>query len=367
MASAGVVGPDVSSYNHDNGARVNWKIMHHFGGASFAFIKATEGGGYTNPSFSADIASARRDNLIRGAYHFARPGGRTNAEIATNATVVAIQCSRAIGNLDGPGNLPPVLDLEAAGALNPAPLSLWTHTWLVSTSNLTGRRPIVYTNGFWRQSMAKSADFASYPLWLANYGVSSPALVGGWTSYAFWQYTETGRMLGSSSNVDLSVFNESLAQLESLTVGPAVKAAAAAAAAAAAVAAAAAQAAAAGSAAATSATLNYTTLAAAKPSGRLRRCEQLAPGVAFLAARPWYEWESCNRRLLTGRAAAFLLNVTPSILLDEWHDKRSDTEDHKSEDEGCHRKAHDLSHIQFGDCENWEQPEGLDHIGHGFP
>ena len=118
--------------------------------------------------------------------------------------------------------------------------------------------------------MANSADFASYPLWLANYGVSSPALVGGWTSCAFWQYTETGRMLGSSSNVDLSVFNGSLAQLESLTVSPAVKAAAAAAAAAAAVAAAAAQAAAAGSAAATLASLNYTTLVAAKPSGGLR-------------------------------------------------------------------------------------------------
>ena len=43
--------PDVSSNNHDNRATVNWATIKHAGRASFVFIKATEGGGYRNPTF----------------------------------------------------------------------------------------------------------------------------------------------------------------------------------------------------------------------------------------------------------------------------------------------------------------------------
>jgi len=36
------------------------------------------------------------------------------------------------------------------------------------------------------------------------------------------------------------------------------------------------------------------------------------------------------------------------------------------EDEGRHRVAHDLAHVELGDRKNREQPEGLDHVGHGL-
>jgi len=51
---------------------------------------------------------------------------------------------------------------------------------------------------------------------------------------------------------------------------------------------------------------------------------------------------------------------------DERHDKRRDTEDHESEDEGRDREAHDLPNIELGDRKDREQPEGLDHVGHGL-
>jgi len=261
-ANAAVIGPDVSSNNHDNRATVNWATIKHAGRASFVFIKATEGGGYRNPNFSSDSAAARSIGLIRGAYHFARPSGVTPAQIASNGAAQATVFSHVAGTLGGPGNLPPVLDLEDAGTLNPAQLSLWTHAWLDRAARMTGRDAIVYTNvSFWRQAMANSAEFAMYPLWLANYGVRRPARVGGWKKYAFWQYTETGRMVGAGLNVDLSVFNGSWAQLKAMTVTHAASAAAASAAASAAAAMA--------SAAATSATLNYTTMAR-KPAGSTR-------------------------------------------------------------------------------------------------
>ena len=279
VASAGVIGPDVSSYNHDNGATLDWRAVQHRGGASFVFIKATEGGGYRNPAFSSDFAAAGSLHLIRGAYHFARPSGVNAAQIATNATAEARQFGHTVGTLAGWGNLPPVLDLEDAGTLSPGQLSLWTLVWLQTARKLTGRTPDPCTRvpSFWKDSMGNSADFASYPLWLANYGVSAPTLVGGWKSYAFWQYSESGRMAGAALNVDLSVFNGSSAQLEAMTVSPAAAAAAAADAAAAAATAsanasanAAATNAAAAAATASSAPLRYTTLAGSKSADRTR-------------------------------------------------------------------------------------------------
>jgi GH25 family lysozyme M1 (1,4-beta-N-acetylmuramidase) len=231
-AHANVRGPDVSSYEHDNGQSMNWGALRWVGGASFAFIKATEGGGYSNPYFGADIAEARKHGLIRGAYHFARPSGGDNREITRNATAEAVQFGHAIGSLDGPGNLAPVLDLEDAGSLDQRQLQIWVSTFLKKMTKLTGRMPIIYTGvSFWQESMGNSNAYAAYPLWLASYGVSRPTMVGGWTSYTFWQYSETSRISGTVGDTDMSVFNGSFAKLKAMTVTPASTRAAAAAAA----------------------------------------------------------------------------------------------------------------------------------------
>jgi lysozyme len=200
-ANGAVIGPDVSSNNHDNRATVNWATINHAGRASVVFIKATDGGGYRNPTFSSDFAAVRSISVIRGAYHFARPSGVTTAQIASNGAAQATVFSHVVGTLGRPGDLPPVPDLEDAGTLNPAQLSRWTHAWLERAARLTGRDAIVYTNvSFWRQSMANSPEFAMYPLWLADYGVRQPARVGGWKRCVFWQNTETGRMAGAGLN-----------------------------------------------------------------------------------------------------------------------------------------------------------------------
>ena len=108
--------------------------------------------------------------MIRGAYHYARPSGATNAAITADAIAEASFFVSHTGRLSAKGDLPPVLDIEVAGTLNPAQLSLWTHTWLDRTKRLTGRTPMVYTYGyFWRQKMGNSTGFAAYPSgWLAT-------------------------------------------------------------------------------------------------------------------------------------------------------------------------------------------------------
>jgi Ni/Co efflux regulator RcnB len=46
----------MSSHNHDNGGTVNWGAVHGVG-ASFLYVKATEGGDYLNPNFRANFAA----------------------------------------------------------------------------------------------------------------------------------------------------------------------------------------------------------------------------------------------------------------------------------------------------------------------
>jgi len=223
-ASAAVIGPDVSSHQHDGGAVVNWNAAVR-GGASFAFVKASEGRTYVNPYFAGDISALRRLGVVRGAYHFARPNGTTSAAIVADAAAEASFFVRVAGSLNTVGDLPAVLDLEQTGGLNPAQLSLWAHTWLAATKKLTGRTPFIYTYvSFWRSQMRNSTGFTAYPLWLASYGVPAPAKVGGWKDYTFWQYTSKARLAGVNRPVDMSVFNGSQAQLKALAnYKPAVK------------------------------------------------------------------------------------------------------------------------------------------------
>jgi lysozyme len=58
-AATTIDGPDVSSYQHPSGARINWWKVKA-AGKDFAIVKATEGHYYTNPYFKGDYWRARQ-------------------------------------------------------------------------------------------------------------------------------------------------------------------------------------------------------------------------------------------------------------------------------------------------------------------
>src|SRR5207245_9703027 len=60
-----------------------------------------------------------------------------------------------------------------------------------------------------------SAAFASYPLWVANYGATCPSMPVGWSQWKFWQTSSTGSVSGITGAVDLDEFNGTLADLMS--------------------------------------------------------------------------------------------------------------------------------------------------------
>ena len=209
-AGADVRGPDVSSHQHPSGYTIDWAGAR-VAGAGFAFVKATEGLTYTNPYLASDLAELAGAQIVRGAYHYARPRPGMEDAVAQANHFVA-----AAGLLNTVGDLPPVLDLERNDGLAPDELIAWTDAYLTEVARLTGRTPIIYTYpAFWRSSMADTTVFNQYPLWIATYG-PQPILVGGWSDYMFWQYTDSGSLAGMSGAVDMSVFKGSSADLAAL-------------------------------------------------------------------------------------------------------------------------------------------------------
>jgi lysozyme len=209
-------GIDVASWQHPGGAAINWTSVRN-SGVTFAFVKATEGGTYTNPYFVADRRDAAAAGLVVGAYHYARP--------ALPVSTAAEQARRflgAVGNVALSGHFAPVLDLEATGGLNASQLAAWTKTFLEEIEIRTGRAPILYTyRSFWTDLVGNSTAFSRYPLWFAIYndGTTPGKLPGGWTSWAIWQHSPAGRVPGISGNVDLNAVCCSPAALAALGDG----------------------------------------------------------------------------------------------------------------------------------------------------
>src|SRR5690349_7534 len=174
-------GIDVSKYQ----GTIDWSQVAT-AGLTFVFIKASQGITGVDPELSANWSGAQTAGLLRGVYHFYQPGDDPTQQA---------QHFLATAPPFGAGDLPPVLDIETAGSLTPAEIVQGVATWLDAVQTATGRTPIVYTApGFWKT--LGTTQFGGHPLWIAEYGVSSPLVPAGWARWTFWQYSETGTVAG---------------------------------------------------------------------------------------------------------------------------------------------------------------------------
>jgi lysozyme len=147
-----IQGIDVSSYQ----GNIDWAGVKKAGYA-FAFIKASEGVGLTDRHFTANWRESRAEGLITAAYHFYRPGEDPTVQARHFLAVAPLAA----------GDLPPICDVEKAGASSPARYGKDLRTWLSVVEAATGLKPIVYTSpGLWNHLV--SGDFSAWPLWVAH-------------------------------------------------------------------------------------------------------------------------------------------------------------------------------------------------------
>lgn len=198
-------GIDVSRYQH----MIAWEEVKAMKvediQLGFAFIKATEGIGNTDPQFKRNWKKARANDIIRGAYHFFIPSkdGRLQAENFIDKVELE------------PGDLPPVLDIEQLNGTSPAQLKKELIEWLTVVESYYGVKPVIYTNvDFYKRNLG--SDFDSYPLWVAHYyQEQQPRINRGWT---FWQHNDAGNVNGITSKVDFNVFSGDSVEFRNLLI-----------------------------------------------------------------------------------------------------------------------------------------------------
>ncbi|MHA7238264.1 GH25 family lysozyme, partial [Arthrobacter sp. TMS1-12-1] len=193
----GTLGIDVSSHQGEN---VNWSGAWSYG-SRFAYVKATEGTYYKNEFFSRQYSGAGGQGMLRGAYHFATPNTTSGAEQAR-----FFVANGGGWSADG-ATLPPLLDIEynpysslgnSCYNMSPSQMVNWVRDFSNTMQSLTGRLPMIYsTTDWWNTCTGSSTAFSDHPLHIASYSNNGPgALAAGWASYALWQYTDKGPVVG---------------------------------------------------------------------------------------------------------------------------------------------------------------------------
>lgn len=187
-------GIDIS---HHNGT-VDWAKVRA-DGISFAFLKASEGRSYRDPTFPGHLKAARAAGILVGAYHFVTSQSVDAAREEAANFMGAITAAGGIDLLD----LPPVMDYENnPGQLTKAQINAVAESFLTTVESLSGRRPIIYTGNSFAANFG--ANLGAYPLWVARYSTTPPTDVAAWGKWTFWQYSD-GQQGGARSDGSRSV------------------------------------------------------------------------------------------------------------------------------------------------------------------
>lgn len=169
----------------------------------FAFIKATEGIGNTDPQFHRNWKKARSNDIVRGAYHFfiASKDGKMQAENFIKRVELES------------GDLPPVLDVEQRNGVSKATLRREVKKWLETVEAYYHVTPIIYTNvDFYIQNLG--SEFDKYPLWVAHYYEQEQPRIN--RDWVFWQHNDQGNVNGITYKVDFNVFSGDSLEFKSM-------------------------------------------------------------------------------------------------------------------------------------------------------
>lgn len=182
-------------------ARINGRPLR------FVMVKATEGTTLIDENLNENFYRVRENNLVRGAYHYFKPGSDAHQQALFYLKQVHLQ----------EGDLPPILDVEERGNKSLRDFQQDVLAWLRLAEEAYGTPPIIYTGYKFKLDYLGNKAFDRYPLWIAHYYEKKLRYTGPW---AFWQYTDCGRADGIRGTVDFNLFNGDARALMRLTLQP---------------------------------------------------------------------------------------------------------------------------------------------------
>lgn len=200
-----LAGIDVSHYQGE----VYWQTVQNIG-VDFAFIKATEGIHYRDPTYFEHATALQNSSIYSGAYHFFLP--------AENAIQQAKHFVKTVKQHQHRHQLAPVLDIEITQGQTPQAIKAAVDEWLEYVEDALNCRPVIYTDiRYWQTTLAARND---YPLWLAEYASQLQIPDKQKSHLRVWQYSNKGRVTGVQHVVDLNLIDLREQTLEQLLCEP---------------------------------------------------------------------------------------------------------------------------------------------------
>ncbi|MBU2695393.1 hypothetical protein CCO04_09895 [Pimelobacter sp. 30-1] len=163
-------------------------------GITFAYLKATEGTGSTDPRFAAHRAAATRAGIDVAGYHYFQLCSDGAAQAAHFLDVVGRDRAAARA-------LAPALDLELVGSCTTPPpravLLAEVRAFLRAVDTALRTRTVVYLYPDLEDRYGFAADLADHPQWVRRLGAQPPA-----RPWHVWQYDDRGTVPGIRGGVD---------------------------------------------------------------------------------------------------------------------------------------------------------------------
>ena len=170
-------------------------------GIDVVYIKSSEGRSFIDPYFEVNYNNARANGLKVGFYHY------VTARTVEQAREQALFFARVINGKHIDCRL--AMDFEDFGNLSIASINNISKVFLETLESTTNAKAVIYSNAYSARTIF-SSELTKYPLWVANYGVSSPGSNGKWDTWVGWQYTSTGTVNGISGYVDRNQFTDGI-------------------------------------------------------------------------------------------------------------------------------------------------------------
>lgn len=201
-------GTDVASYQTGMGYEAAKQS-----GIDFCIVKATDGGGYINERFHAQVNHAYAAKMLIGYYHFWRQQVGDKAQAAHFWNTVRV--------LWEPGERL-ALDVEQPSD-DPTPLPPDTgervYAMALEVERLSGVTPDLYMDRDTQRRFFTDPKFARFGLWLAAWQATRPPTPAPWSAITIWQ-NSGGQTIPGIGWADGDVFDGTAEDWKGAPVAP---------------------------------------------------------------------------------------------------------------------------------------------------
>lgn len=189
-------GIDVSEWQGD----IDFEAVRQ-SGIDAVYIRTGEGSDYVDAYFESHYQGALAAGLKIGYYHYVT--AQNEAEAREQARFF---CSLIRGKAV---DLYPAMDFESFPGLDVEEINAIGAAFMETLNDCLGYFPSLYSDTN-NTANVWDSSFASYPLWVAEYGPAVPSNTGYWATWDGFQYSDAGNVPGISGQVDLDYFKDTM-------------------------------------------------------------------------------------------------------------------------------------------------------------